>query len=134
MSLLRWQVKYTVNSVEMDSHHAKLIDLIVDSYEAIEEHKPSGAIEKIVSKLVEYTEYHLRTEEEYMLKVEHSNTEEHMLQHNQFTEKIRFCQILCREGKYIEAQNLFEFLVDWFVNHIVFVDSKYTEEFKKAGI
>ena len=142
MELLNWSdEKMAIGIKLIDSQHKKLLAIINKLATSISENSQKKDILFIVDELIDYASYHFSVEEELFDKFNYAQTQEHKNEHTQFVEK--FIGIKnkiindksCINKSAIEtAEDIFIFLTNWFINHIVGVDRKYVSLFKENGI
>ena len=65
MELFTWSDEMSVNIKRIDEQHKKLIDLLNSLFLAMIEGQAQSVIEKIVGELINYADYHFKTEEYY---------------------------------------------------------------------
>jgi hemerythrin-like metal-binding protein len=64
MILLSCDSKYSVGTDKIDNQHRHLIELLNTLHDAMLQGKGKEKMKTILNELVEYTKYHLKTEEE----------------------------------------------------------------------
>lgn len=129
-----WSDEHSLGIQVIDDQHKKLIQIMHKLFTAINEQSTSEVIEEILNKLVEYTEYHFTTEEDFFRAFHYAEMEEHVNEHERFYEKIKTLQEK-QEGNEIEVSfELMDFLEDWLLEHIQHLDKKYVACFKEHGV
>lgn len=128
MSLIKWNEETLSVGVELiDNQHKMLIHIINKLADAIENNEGLHVIESIFSQLIDYTQYHFNTEETYFFRLNNSDTELHILQHNHFIEQLGQFKIKHQDLKQV-SQQLLNFLSDWLSNHIQIEDKKFVQD------
>jgi len=56
-----WDEKYSVNVDEIDEQHKKLVDLIKQLHDSLEDGSASETVGEVLNEMAEYTEYHFET-------------------------------------------------------------------------
>lgn len=127
--LLEWTPEYVLGNNNIDKDHEKLFLLLNKLYDAVCEAKSESILETIIDELFQYTIYHFDKEEKLFQKFNYKYAEAHIKQHELFLDKIKDFNV----KSVIEAQRtaiqLLNFIRDWIINHILFLDKKYIEKF-----
>ncbi|MFN3309093.1 MAG: bacteriohemerythrin, partial [Anaerolineales bacterium] len=66
MSLITWSDEFSVNIKEIDNQHRQLIEMVNQLQRAMKEGKGAAALNDILQRLIDYTDYHFSTEERMM--------------------------------------------------------------------
>jgi len=142
MELLNWNDdKMGVGIKLIDNQHKKLLEIINKLATSINKNSQKNDLLPIVNELVEYASYHFTTEEELFDKFNYAESEAHISEHTHFIEKFLsmknkiLINKLYREKSAVEtAEDIFIFLTNWFIEHVVGTDRKYVVLFKENGI
>lgn len=127
--------KYSIGLNEIDEEHRILIGLINELYHSYSDNKSIKQVQKVIERLLDYTEFHFGNEEKYFDEFNYKNAEAHKKQHKIFIDKIKeFKQKHQKGTDRAIAFEIIEFLMNWFLNHILHVDVKYVPTFKKGGV
>ncbi len=133
--LLEWGKKYSIGLDEIDGEHKILIGLINKLYKSYGNTSDKRKTRKIIDELLDYTIYHFGTEEEYFEKFDYPGKKNHIAQHKIFINKIKDFKEKFKAGTDTAIGfDIIDFLMKWFVNHILKVDVKYVETFKEHGV
>lgn len=123
MAMVTWKDEYSIGVAELDEQHKKLFE-IVNSIQMLLSDKLTfdkyAGIVTIINELKEYTIYHFKTEEEYMLKISYKKLFAQKVAHKDFVEKISsidFAQIDNDHNKYLNE--ILYFVCDWLITHIL---------------
>ena len=123
MAMVTWKEEYSIGVTEIDEQHKALFE-IVNRVQALLIDKfvtdKYDAIVAIINELKEYTIYHFKTEEEYMLKIGYKKLFTQKVMHQDFVEKmnsIDFSQIDNDQNKYLDE--ILYFVCDWLLTHIL---------------
>ncbi|PLX25629.1 hypothetical protein C0580_01945 [Candidatus Parcubacteria bacterium] len=132
---LEWKKIYSVNVKEIDGQHQKIFDLM-NKLKRLEENEiQSDTVINVVNELEDYSIYHFNTEEKHFDKTKYPETEFHVKQHEKYKKKLSELKKEVAEKSDKETvDKVFNFLRDWWINHIVKVDMEYSEFFNKHGI
>lgn len=125
---------FSVEILLLDKHHQRLFELFSEAFKII---RISNNLEDLKEKfspiqkeLIDYTIFHFSWEEQLMKQYNYPELDSHKKAHEYFKEKVSRYTI----------QNLsdyLEFVIDlfnWLVDHIFFIDRKYSFYFKEQGL
>lgn len=123
MSLMEWGPTFAVQNEQIDYEHQRLFKMVNDLHEAV--HNPLGdanetymMIKLTLDQLVNYADYHFKTEETLMRETNYPKAVEHKAQHDALRAKVIDFKKLYATGKANVNDALMEFLRDWLVSHI----------------
>jgi len=123
MPMVTWKEEYNIGVTEIDEQHKALFEivnrvqallsdeLIIDKYDGIV---------AIINELKEYTIYHFKAEEEYMLKTGYKKLFTQKVMHQDFVDKmnsIDLMQIDNDQNKYLNE--ILYFVCEWLLTHIL---------------
>ena len=134
MSYLEWSDAMSVNVAEIDNQHKRLIEMINILHDAIITRKGREIHEDIIKEMVQYTQTHFQTEERYMQKFGYPFLMNHRREHENFTEKALELQARVENSGFILPLETLNFLRDWWKNHILGTDKKYSKNFNEHGL
>ena len=139
MDLIKWNdAKMSIGIKLIDDEHKQLLDIINDLGTSIHKNAQKDDILIIVDRLIDYAKYHFSREEEYFDKFNYEDTVEHKKQHDIFIEKFEKIKHDLNEEKkicsIIVSEDVFLYLVEWLLYHIVGSDKKYVDLFKRNGL
>ena len=132
--LITWSEKYSVGFEEFDNQHKKLAGMINELYASFMQGEADEIAETIIKEMIEYTDYHFKTEEKYFEKYKYSDTRLHIEEHQGFVEQVTSFYKDYKKGSVTISYDIMNFLRDWLLNHIQGSDKKYEEEFKRRNI
>lgn len=128
----KWKESYSLNIDEIDEQHKKLLQIGEEVYDiaALDDgYDHYDDIMTLLDKLLEYTEYHFRYEEN-MLK-EHNYKEIHDQEEEHYYYIYKIKSIATREdiddNQRETILELLEFLSQWITSHIMVSDRKYAD-------
>ncbi|AJH00458.1 bacteriohemerythrin [Clostridium beijerinckii] len=121
--MVKWKADYEVGVKLIDEQHEKLFeiadrayklltnDFILDKYDRIAE---------ILGELKEYTIFHFKSEEEYMLSIGYKKFLSHKVIHEDFIKSIDNIDLHEIDLNQDESvKKILEFVVDWIDKHIL---------------
>ena len=125
--LIIWEEAYSVGIDLIDDQHKKLINMINELYASFSSGEAQEKAPAIVKEMVKYTDYHFKTEEKFFDKFNYPNTVEHKKIHQSFVNKVVELQEGITSGKVNISYEIMDFLRQWFVQHVLVEDKKYSE-------
>ena len=134
MAFMNWNSTFSVNILEIDNQHKKLVAMINELSEAMKARKGSEVMGKIISGLVDYTKTHFAAEEAYFAKYGYPETAAHKLEHTKFINQLNKFKQDFEAGKLSVTIDVLKFLSDWLVNHIKGTDQKYSKFLNDKGV
>jgi len=131
-----WKPEYSVYVRSLDEQHKTFFVILRRLFESL----VTGNLEEeggiIFASLADYTRSHFKSEEALMERYNYPEEEfaRHKAEHKRFTRVVyEFRDQFNRDPSSIRT-SVFHFTRDWLVNHILGVDKKYGEYFKRIGV
>lgn len=124
--LFGWKEEYSTGIPLVDEQHKKLFEIAGKTYALINDEFAVDKYDKIIElieELKDYTVFHFKSEEEYMLSIGYRKFFSHKVEHDDFVEKINsidYTQLDQDQDTYL--RNILEFVVEWISNHILKLD------------
>ena len=134
MGFADWDDSYSVGIKKLDDQHKRLFEIINDLNRLAVEKSTSKTYREVMDKLVNYTLYHFRAEEELLRKYEYPFLDTHAWEHEKFKERVQVLYTRCVSEDYECVNQVLEEVVDWLHNHLGKTDGRYGEYFKGLGI
>jgi hemerythrin len=134
MPLITWTDNMLVHVEIIDNQHKKLVALLNDLDEALNQKREKDQLAKTITALAEYTFYHFMTEEKYFDQFQYPETLHHKNEHQYFVEKITEFQQSYDQGEATLTTDIIQFLKSWIINHIQKSDRKYAPLFNAKGL
>ncbi|XOF32398.1 MAG: bacteriohemerythrin [Candidatus Electrothrix sp. YB6] len=134
MSLIRWNDSFSVNVVEIDQQHKKLILIINELTDAMKAGKGKDVLGKILEGLISYTASHFKVEEKYFEQLNYPHTAEHKKEHAVFVAKVLDFKEEFESGRVTVSVNILQYLSKWLQTHIKGADMKYSSFFNDNGV
>ena len=129
-----WSEKYSVGVKNLDDQHKVVFESINNLIEANDLTVRSESITDALIKMTEFFWDHLEVEEKYMKEYGYPEFEKHVIQHNEFREKIMDLNLDQMAHKDSVLEDLLIFLTGWWSNHILKVDMRYRSFFINKGL
>jgi hemerythrin-like metal-binding protein len=128
MPLLCWNPEYSVDDVELDSHHQRLFYLLNAAYEHVMNSlEVDDRIHPIIDELSEYTRYHFSTEEQHMRDKGAHALDEHIAKHREFAHSIERLRSHYHDNDLEVARELIIVLGEWLLGHVLKDDLRYAD-------
>jgi hemerythrin len=134
MALLQWDSSFSVNVVEIDKQHQKLVAMINNLNDAMKQGKGKDALAIIINELFTYAGNHFATEEKYFDKFKYPAATSHKFEHTNFVKKVSEFKNGFDSGKMSLTIEVMNFLKDWLKGHIQGTDKKYGPFFNANGL
>ncbi|KAB2845499.1 MAG: bacteriohemerythrin [Melioribacteraceae bacterium] len=129
MALFQWNNSFSVNNVDIDKQHKKLVELINSLHDAMGQGKSREVLGVIFNDLISYTKSHFKFEENCMLDKKYPDYTAHRLEHQKLTNQVLKLKQEFDSGKVVISIDLLNFLKDWLKKHILESDKKYVPFF-----
>lgn len=133
MSVVKWEDRYSVGIDLVDQHHRYLFELLSRSDIAIRQKRSMVEVRRITLELMDYTDHHLKTEEEMMKKAGYTRVESHVTEHELFLNKLNELKnslFLSDSGYCMEINH---YLEEWLLSHILLLDKDFAEFVKTSS-
>jgi hemerythrin-like metal-binding protein len=135
MALIEWSDQLSVHIVEFDGDHQRLIAILNNLWEASEERRGREVIDSILIELLDYTRTHFSREEVMFERWGYPGVEMHKMAHARLLATLAQLRdkFLAQQSETV-ADEVFEFLRDWLIKHILGDDALYANFFRSLGI
>ncbi|QAA33909.1 bacteriohemerythrin [Clostridium manihotivorum] len=129
--MITWKDEYTVGVKLIDDQHRKLLEIADDVYQLTKNNFITDKYDKIVQvieELKDYTVFHFKSEEEYMLSIGYKKFLSHKVEHDDFVNKINSLDLKqIDESQQQYLLEILEFIVKWIDEHIMQKDKLIVE-------
>ena len=132
--LIEWGQRYMLGINSIDQQHKRLVDLINELHYNFGTKVNKTVMHKVITELVEYTQYHFGYEEQIFDKIGYSDSANHIDQHRKFVETVSDFYKKFETEKDVLSMEIVDFLKNWLVSHILGSDRKYVSKLKEKGI
>lgn len=138
--ILMWTEDLSVGVKYFDEDHKRLIGMIDELHDAVQNADSSGEIpedeiELALHRLENYFQYHCLQEEVFMATIEYPAIAEHKQCHRKFLDQVTDMSQRFRGSRDPKhAEELKQFMYDWLINHIREIDKKYWEYLREQKI
>lgn len=128
--MIPWKNDYDVGVHIIDEQHKKLFEIADSAFNLLENKLVIDKYDKfveILDELKEYTIFHFKSEEEYMLSIKYKNFFFHKVEHDDFINEINNIDLDKIDLDQNESvKELLEFVVNWIDKHILSLDRYIT--------
>ncbi|MEJ2155357.1 MAG: bacteriohemerythrin [Desulfobacteraceae bacterium] len=130
MEKIKWTPDLSVGVSEIDEQHQKLYSIIDELIKAQKDVLDKKAILVILTQLVDYSDYHFRTEDNYMIENNYPLFLSHRKEHLAYIKKMGTLIDDLENKRTTVTVDILEFLCEWWQNHISQSDMKYARYIK----
>ncbi len=134
MAFMKWIDDYSVCVEEIDNQHKSLINTINELFEAMKLGRANDVLAEIIDNLIKYAAIHFDTEERYFDQFNYEFSADHKEEHRKFEEEVVKFKAGFEAGNIILSMELFKFLKNWLINHMIGEDQKYKQCFRENGL
>lgn len=134
MSMFKWNENYSVGVVEIDEQHKGLVRNLNELFDAMSVGKANNVLGGILDKLIRYAQVHFATEEKYFDEFDYEFSDEHKDEHQRFAEEVLEFKKSFDAGSIVMSLEVYRFLKDWLINHMLGEDQKYKTCFLEHGL
>ncbi len=134
MAFMKWNESLSVKINSFDEEHKIIIEMINYFYDHISDQSNEEIISSSIQKMKDYTQFHFKSEENYMTKYNYPDYHSHKKEHDLFIEKVQDLEDRFNAGGIIITYEITSFLKDWLKNHINGTDKKYSDFFVDKGV
>jgi hemerythrin-like metal-binding protein len=129
-----WKEEYKVGIEAIDEHREKFFEIINKLKKVIVEKDCRINVADIFFSLVHYAEHYLIKEEIYFKESGYSGFSQHKESHNNFIERIIRFKEDYRNGNRAVCEDMYFFLENWLISHIMHYDIEAVTWLKEKGI
>lgn len=128
--MFEWKKDYELGVHDIDEQHKKLFEIGNRAYELLKNDVYVDKYDKIVEiiqELKNYTAFHFKSEEDYMISIGYKKLLSHKVEHDDFIYRVNsidFDRIDYGQNEYI--MDLLEFVYKWIGDHILVKDKDYS--------
>ncbi len=130
----QWKEEYTVDISVIDDQHKKFLDIINQLKIIINSNTCKEKVSDIFFQLAYLIDYYFIKEEIYFNDLKYPNFELHKAEHNKFINRIIQFQKDVENNKPDLCLEIYQFLEEWFDEHILKYDKEAVEYFKARGV
>lgn len=126
--MVTWNPRYSVGHPLLDEQHRELLGLCRHAADClhIDGDEARERFHLILNQLSDYVKKHFRTEEALLREWNYPHLAEHMAEHDAYEGRLTDFMLDASSGN-IDKVGLSVYLSDWWVNHILESDRRYSE-------
>ena len=127
MTKIEWENSLSIGNELIDEQHKMLIQRLNDLSKAVEVMRGETEIMKTLEFMIDYTDFHFSSEEDYMAEQKYPGLDEQQKEHEEFKGTLkRIIEDFTEEGPTrAVATSINTFLVNWLVKHIKRIDMEF---------
>jgi len=134
LKAIEWLPEYNLNVKTIDETHSELVNLLNRLINQINENACPGSMSEIFFALIHYAERFLIREEIFFRDLKYPHLGQHMEKHRFFIDKIKSFQEKFSTGDPSVCMELYDFLMEWFHEHVLKYDKETIAFLKEKGI
>lgn len=124
--MIQWKDDYKIGIDQIDEQHIKLFEIANRAYDVLTKEIVINKYDKvidIIEELKDYTSYHFKTEENYMLNIGYKRFLSQKVVHDEFIKKIYEIKLdEINENDDKQLLDILDFVVNWISEHILGAD------------
>ena len=128
--MLHWKDDYAIGVEIIDEQHKHLFEIGNKIYDLLENYLLDDKYDKVVTiiqELGEYTKYHFKTEEDYMLQIRYPKYFSQKVEHDDFIKKIEEIDLKdLDQNQEKHIRDILTFVFQWVLEHILKKDKLIT--------
>jgi hemerythrin len=131
---IEWKDEYSVGITLIDQQHKQLVRLLDQLGESLTKQNQKEVTTHVALSLLRYTQAHFLTEERLMIKHSYPGYEAHRKEHESLAVRVANFQQSAERGSTTISEELYKFLSDWLVHHILETDKAYSPFFRSRDV
>lgn len=132
--VIQWSEAMSVGHDLIDEDHKNLVRMINRLFGAVMAEQPHAVVNRVLNDLVDYTVYHFKREEVLMERYAYPDAPAHCKAHRDLIGMVESCRAKFVSGEAVQlADEIEEFLRDWLVRHILYVDKALADFLSGRG-
>jgi hemerythrin-like metal-binding protein len=134
VAIITWKSCYETGNATFDAEHRALVNALNDLHVAMREKRGDEVLLPLLTTLNTYIRKHFQHEEETMLRYRYPGMEAHIKAHGSFKNTVKDFQEQVLTGYSGLSPELYKYLRDWLLNHIVKTDSQFGNFLREKNI
>jgi len=127
MPIIEWSNTFAIGVRQIDEHHRHLVGLLNKVYDDFANEAPPDQVGVVLDELFDYATYHFGAEEDWMKENSYPGLPGHIDQHEEFSSKLVEMVNSYQNGKPGLNSEVFTFLTNWLLNHILKSDAAFVQ-------
>ncbi len=135
MAFMVWNDRLMTGIAAIDSDHRRLLGIVNDLYEAIQEGQSHEQVTELMRMLTDYTRVHFAREERFFATTHYAGAAEHKAEHDGMVRWVAQIQAQVENGTAVAPSlEVMNYLKDWLFDHILGSDQRYVRHLTAAGV
>jgi hemerythrin len=134
MDKLTWSDDLSVGITKLDEQHKAIFQIINKFIDNEGVFVTSEIVADVLTELREYSEVHFAQEEKYMEITNYEHQEIHKERHMEYRRKVVEFSFDVAAHKHAAPKEILKFLMEWWSDHIVVDDKRYSKTFVEANV
>lgn len=130
---VQWKDEYNVDIKFLDEQHKKFLDILNQLKTVISGKSCQEDTADVFFALANFAEHHFIQEEIYLKDYQYPGLSQHKESHNQFIQRLVKFQEDYNANKPNVCEEMHDYLLDWFENHILQYDLDAVNFLKSRG-
>ena len=131
MQKFEWDDSFKIGFREIDLHHRRLFELFQKTHDGFINGVPN--LGPIFDELFDYTRYHFKSEEVWMIDKFYPEVEKHKREHDSFLCRVNKSRESFKSGQEYLSMETLTFLREWIVGHILSTDAEFGRFIRDSG-
>jgi hemerythrin len=131
MENLKWDDSLKIGFSEIDQHHEHLFGLFKKAHDGFANATPN--LGPILDELIDYTGYHFKSEEIWMLDKFYPGVEQHKREHSSFLHRLKKMHKSFDSGQEHMSMEILLYLRET-IDHILNIDAAFGKFIKESGL
>jgi hemerythrin-like metal-binding protein len=132
---LIWNTSYSIGNTTIDNEHMQMLQVYNELIDLIKNNeKDRRTFASILSKLTDFSLYHFKNEEKYMLNMKYPDIEEHKELHKEYIYQVALFNTELLGPNPPKPTEIINFVKNWLDNHIFKEDIKYVNFNKENNL
>jgi hemerythrin len=132
VEFFKWKDSFKIGIEELDLQHRTFLEYLNECYTDSAAGNHTKVDSAMIAKLRQYATVHFRREEELLRFVNYPDMERQEKQHIYFEQQILSLEAERDAGRPRDVEEVFTFLRDWFLNHILEEDKRFVPLVKQG--
>ncbi len=112
---------------EIDEQHRALFDHVNYLYDSMRDGRSNEALRQVLQDLVDYSQYHFRSEEVIMERYRYPEMAKHVKEHEYFIVRVQTYVENYNKGNMVLSLDVVNFIKKWIQNHVEKSDQGYSK-------
>ncbi|WP_161629966.1 bacteriohemerythrin [Desulfogranum mediterraneum] len=123
--MIKWRTGYNTGVEEFDLEHQKIVQLLNEMFRVVRDKLDPAKVEDVIEALIAYSQKHFAAEERAMAEACCPELDEHRREHGKLIQSVSAYRQRLEAGDQKVAGELYLFLREWLLHHIMETDRKY---------